>query len=185
LERDPQQALADFGQALDLAPDRALPQLLKERAGLQEALGMEEASARDLLAYSSSDGAYEDGTGAGLMKAIGGDALEGYVQAARKSERKRLVKEGTVTAVGYCRACREVVELDANLRCSISPSHPKPRRVQFAMPDETAQAKEAMTVELEKGRRGRRNCLIVVAALVGLLVVACMAFALLSQNRTP
>jgi hypothetical protein len=185
LERDPQQALADFGQALDLAPDRARTQLLKERAALHEALGMEEASIRDLLSYSAADGAYEDETGAGLMKAIGGDALEGYVQAARNSERRRLVKEGRVTAVGYCRACREVVELDTDLRCSISSSHPKPRRVQFAMPGETEQAIQVVTAELKEGSRGRRTCLIVVAALAGLLLLVCIAFALLSQKQAP
>ena len=121
-------------------------------------MGMEEASARDLLAYSAADGAYEHETGAGLMKAIGGDALEGYVQATRKAERKRLVKEGKAGAVGYCRSCGEVVELDSDLRCSISRSHPKPGRVTFAVSGEIEQAREAVIAELEKGRRGRRTC---------------------------
>jgi len=74
---------------------------------------------------------------------------------------------------------------DGDLRCSISPSHPKPKRVQFAVPGEVEQAIAAAIVELEKGLRGRRTCLIAVAALAGLLIVVRIAFALLSQNWTP
>lgn len=184
VDLDAEQAMADFGQALELAPEKARAALLKERAALYEKLGLDEESVRDRLAYTSAPGAHEDGFGAGVVRLVGGDAGV-YAAGVAKDERKRLVREGKVQALGYCPTCQAVVELDGDLRCPVVSKHARPKAVRFVMPDEVDGAREEILQEFEQGRRARRTYLVVGGIVVGLLILLCVACGLLSQLGNP
>ena len=184
VDLDPEQAVADFGQALELAPEKARAALLKERAALYEKLGLEAESVRDRLAYTSATGAHEDDFGAGVVRLVGGDAGV-YAAGTAKDERKRLVRSGKVRALGYCPTCQAVVELDGDLRCSVASRHAKPKAVRFVMPDEVDRAREEILREFERGRRTRRTYLIVGGSVAGLLILLCIVCGLLSQLGNP
>jgi hypothetical protein len=136
IELDIEQAVTDFSLALESSPGDDKAGLLKERAELYEKLGMQEEALRDRLEYTSSPGAY--GAGRGITQFFGGDA-DTYASGAAKDDRKRMVAEGRVTALGYCPKCSDVVKLNADLRC---PDHPsaKPKAVRFVLPGEVEAA---------------------------------------------
>jgi hypothetical protein len=184
VDMDPEQAVADFGRALELAPEKTRAALLKERAALYEKLGMEEESVRDQLAYTLTPGAHEEDFGTSVVKMLGGDAGV-YAAGASKDERKRLVSEGKIKALGYCPTCQEVVELDGDLRCPVAPKHAKPRAVRFVMPDQVEGARQEVRREFEQSRRTRRTYLVVVGAVIGVLILLCIACGVLSQINRP
>ena len=171
IEIDPEQAVADFSQALDTAPEKERAGLLKERAALYEKLGMEKEATRDQLDYTSAEGAYESGRG--ITQLFGGDA-DVYASDRGKEERKGLVAAGRAKALGYCSKCGGVVELNADLRC---PDHPstKPKAVRVVLPDEVEAVMPEVLSEYTKDRRTRRNMLIVVGVIVGIPLLCCIA----------
>lgn len=177
VELDMEQAVADFSKALENAPEDDRAGLLKERAELYEKLGMQEEAMRDLLEYTSSPGAY--GMGRGVTQLVGGDA-DTYAQEVGKDERMRMVAEGSVTALGYCPKCKDVVVLNADLRCPVHPSS-KPRAERFVLPsDVEATIPEVMTEQL-KLTRSRRTVYIVMGLIVG-STLACCIFSAIMNN---
>jgi hypothetical protein len=177
VELDMEQAVADFSEALESAPEDDRAGLLRERAELYEKLGMQEEALRDLLEYTSSPGAY--GMGRGVTQLVGGDA-DTYAQEVGKDERKRMVEEGTVTALGYCPKCKDVIELNADLRC---PAHPstKPRAEHFVLSGDVEATIPKVLTEQLKLTRSRRTVYIVVGLIVG-STLACCIFSWVMNN---
>ena len=170
IEIDPEQAVADFSQALEIAPEKEHAGLLKERAALYEKLGMEKEATRDQLDFTSTPGAYDGG----IMQLFGDAAVEGYTAGAGDQDRKKLVAAGRAKALGYCSKCGGVVELNPDLRC---PDHTstKPKAVRVVLPDEVEAALPEVLSEYTKDRRTRRNILIVLGVVVGIPMLCCIA----------
>jgi hypothetical protein len=170
VELDPEQAVADFSRALEIAPEKERAALLKERASLYEKLGMEEEATRDELDYTSAEGAYAGGRG--LARFFGADD-DVYAAGMGEEDRKKMVAAGQVKALGYCTKCGKVVELNSKLRC---PDHksPKPKAVKFVLPDEVEAAIPEILNEYTKERRTRRNVLIVAALVISIPLSCCL-----------
>ncbi|MCK4692934.1 MAG: hypothetical protein KAT23_04855, partial [Anaerolineales bacterium] len=177
IEIDPEQAVADFSQSLETAPEKERAGLLKERAVLYEKLGLEKEATRDRLDYTSAEGAYESGRS--ITRLFGGDA-DVYASDRGKEERKELVAAGRAIALGYCSKCGGVVELNPDLRC---PDHTstKPKAVRVVLPDEVEAAIPEVLSEYTKDRRTRRNILIVVGVLIGIPLLCCIASSVLNS----
>ena len=170
IEIDPEQAIADFSQALEIAPEKERAGLLKERAALYEKLGLEQEATRDQLDFTSAPGAYDGG----IMQLFGDAAVEGYTAGAGDQDRKKLVAAGRAKALGYCSKCGGVVELNPDLRC---PDHPstKPKAMRVVLPDEVEAALPEVLSEYTKDRRTRRNILIIVGVVIGIPLLCCVA----------
>ncbi len=181
IELDPEQAISDFSQALELAPEKEKAGLLKERATLYEKLGMQEEATRDELDYTSAEGAYSGGRG--VARFFGADD-DVYAAGRGEDDRKAMVAEGRVKALGYCSKCGKVVELNPNLRC---PDHksPKPKAVKFVLPDEVETAIPEVLNEYTKERRTRRNLTIIAALVVGVPLICCLLTYAIGRLRLP
>jgi len=181
IELDPEQAVADFSQALETAPEKERAGLLKERAALYEKLGLEEEATRDRLDYTSAEGAYE--TGRGITQLFGGDT-DVYASDRGKEDRKELVAAGRAKALGYCSKCGGVVELNPDIRC---PDHTstKPKAVRFVLPDEVEAAIPEVLSEYTKERRTKRNVLIVVGIVIGFPLLCCIASSAFNRFAPP
>lgn len=179
IELDPEQAIADFSQALEFAPEKEQAGLLKERATLYEKLGMEKEATRDELDYTSAEGAYAGGRG--FARFFGADD-DTYAAGVGEEDRKKMVAAGRVKALGYCSKCGSVVELNPKLRC---PDHtsPKPKAVKFVLPDEVEAAIPEVLNEYTKERRTRRNIIIIVALVLS-VPLSCCLFSIAMQNLT-
>lgn len=177
IEIDPEQAVADFSQALETAPEKERAGLLKERAVLYEKLGLEKEATRDRLDYTSAEGAYE--TGRGITQLFGGDS-DVYASDRGKEERKELVAAGRAIALGYCSKCGGVVELNPDLGC---PDHTstKPKAVRVVLPDEVEAAIPEVLSEYTKDRRTRRNILIVLGVVIGIPLLCCIASTIMNS----
>ena len=176
IELDPEQAISDFSQALELAPKKERANILNERANLYKKLGMEEEETRDRLAYTSEEGAYSGGSGlAGMF----GASKDAYVSTRTKDERKRMMAEGKLTALGYCTKCASVVELNKKLRC---PQHksPKPKIMKFVVPADAEKAvkeiEEEYAQQSKKTHSTRKKAILI----IGILTVLCVVCSLIS-----
>jgi len=169
VDLDVEQALADFSQALLLAPEKERAAILQERAKLYESLGRETEATRDRLAYTIESGAYQ--TGASTMSLLGLD--EDQHKADRgTSERKLLVKEGKAVALGYCTKCENYVVLSQRLRCQTH-SRTKGKAVRYVATGDIDQAKvELLQAHLEPKRRNWSNLVLRVLGVIILVVVA-------------
>lgn len=178
---DPEQAVADFSKALEMAPEKEKARLLKERGALYEKLGREEDAVRDKLAYTSAEGAYADQSN--LARMFGADK-DAYASSAIKGERKQLLAQGKIKAVGFCKKCGHVVELNERLSCPLH-KKPKPQQIQYVMPSEVdagiAQVEKEMQAALPKKRR-TKNIILVIALLVILLCVILPVVVSMIQN---
>lgn len=181
IELDPEQAIADFSQALELAPEKEQAGLLKERAELYGKLGMEEEATRDELDYTSSEGAYSGGRG--IARFFGADD-DVYAADRGEDERKAMVAAGRVKALGYCSKCARVVELNPKLRC---PDHasPKPKAVRFVLPDEVEAAIPEVLNEYTKESRTKRNVAIIAGLVVGGPLLCCLLTYAIGRLRFP
>ena len=180
IELAPEQAIADFSQALELAPEKEQAGLLKERAALHEKLGMEEEATRDELDYTSSEGAY--GGGRGVARFFGADD-DVYAAGRGEDDRKAMVAAGRVKALGYCSKCGTVVELNPKLRC---PEHtsPKPKAVKFVLPDEVEAAIPEVLNEYTKESRTKRNIAIIAGLVLGGPLICCLLTYAMGQLRS-
>jgi hypothetical protein len=168
LEISPLQAVADFSQAILLAPEKEVAGLLKQRAALYEKIGRQKDALRDTLALTSSPGSLANE--ALLVKMIGGDT-DTYLASRKESLQADLIKSGKAKAIGYCRKCKQVVELNAELRCL--EHQRKADRVRLVLPEETEAGKQAILIEMQKEHREntRRN-------IVNLIALVAAAFAI-------
>jgi len=91
-----------------------------------------------------------------------------------------MMAEGKIKALGYCKKCGNVVELNEKLRC---PTHSsiKSGTIKFVVPSNVNQAKieikEEVTLEQEKTRDLRKKTLLI----AGILVVLCAACGIISN----
>ena len=177
LDSFPEQSLTDYSHAIELAPDKHKAALIKSRADLNQALGREEESLKDQLAYMESEGAYESSSS--FVTALGGDK-DTYVDQTIKSERKKLISEGKIKGVAYCTKCQQAVELNEKLKCSL---HPKSGLVNatFILPQELDKTSErvgtAAAEEVKKTKKRRRIILIV----IGVILMLCVVIPLLTS----
>ena len=180
IELDPEQAISDISQALELAPQKERANLLNERANLYKKLGMEEEETRDRLAYTSAEGAYSGGSG---LAGIFGADKDAYVSTRAKDERKKMMAEGKIKALGYCLKCVRVVELNEKLRC---PQHksPKPKIMRFVIPADAEKVKPEIEEEYaKKSKKTRRTraTVIVIISVITLLCVICSVVSYLTH----
>jgi len=176
IELDPEQAISDFSQALELAPKKERANILNERANLYKKLGMEEEETRDRLAYTNEEGAYSGG--AGLAGMFGADK-DAYVSTRAKDERKQMMAEGKIKAFGYCSKCARVVELNKKLRC---PQHksPKPKIMRFVIPADAEKAVKEIEEEYVKQSKKTRSTRIKVIVIISILAVLCVVCSVVS-----
>jgi len=171
LKKDPEQALSDFSEAINLAPPKKKAALLKQRADLNKSMGKEESFLEDRLAYMESEGAYEGQ--ANLAQTFKLDSDQ-FVAGARDSERKNLLTEGKIKAVGFCKQCQQAVELNKKSRCPIHPKK-KPIVVKYCLPkDFEANFAEVAMEGAEKFKKTRRTRKIVFIILLVVILFACV-----------
>ncbi|OGO63519.1 MAG: hypothetical protein A2029_13340 [Chloroflexi bacterium RBG_19FT_COMBO_47_9] len=143
---NPWQALSDLEQAMEIAPAKEQGGLLKQRANLYEKIGRTEEAARDHLVLATSPDAFKDE--AKWVSALNGANADGYSNNRRSGQITALLKSGNARAVGYCKKCKKVVELDADQRCQI---HPKTKgsEIQYVIPADVLAGKLVVLQKLE------------------------------------
>ena len=170
VEAAPEQALADLTRALELAPEKEQADILKQRGELYSKLGRKEETLADLAAYAASPHAHK---GAKAVSKIIGVELEEAAGAISPTEisiqglRRELVQEGALKAVGYCKRCKDAVELDENQRCSRCGGRVKEAR--FVKPQES----EAELAKLRKEAAARRTRRLIWLTVGGVALFAC------------
>lgn len=149
LDRD--QALADFNEAIRLAPEKARLPILKERAKLFEVLGQGKEALRDKIAAAEDSGAHD--TSGNVASMFGADK-DTFIRQMQEQDRSALKMSGAI-AVGYCRRCRMVVELDAKSHCPMHP-HTGISNIHLAVPEDVASVKANITDSRNRANRKRR-----------------------------
>ncbi len=144
LDRD--QALADFNEAIRLAPEKARLPILKERAKLYDTLGQTQNALRDKIAAVEDAGAHE--TSGNVAEMFGADR-DTFIQEVKAQERKTLTDSGAVIALGYCRKERAVVVLNEKSRCPMHPHSPIDD-VRLGVPEDVENIKAAIMASHKK-----------------------------------
>lgn len=163
LDRD--QALADFNEAIRLAPEKARLPILKERAKLFDTLGQTREALRDKIAAAEDSAAHE--TSGNVAEMFGADK-DTFVNQMKAQERKTLTESGAVIALGYCRKDRAVVALNEKSRCPLHP-HVAINDIRLAMPEDVENIKAAI-VEARK-KVNRKRIISWIVAIVGLILL--------------
>jgi ribosomal protein L40E len=122
------QSLDDLNRAMDLAPEKEQMRLVKQRAKVFEKLGLNQDAARDHLSLVTSPNAYK-GEGEWVSALTGADG-DVFSSSMRSSQIKTMLSSGKVMAVGYCKRCKDVVELNVDQRC---PIHPKDKGLEVEL----------------------------------------------------
>ena len=168
----PEQALADLDSALALAPEKERGDILHQRGELYLKLGRKEEALADLSAYAASPAAHK---GAKVLSGIVGVELEEAAKPLSVTEisiqglRKELMQAGTLKAVGYCRRCKDAVDLDEARRCArCSKEIKEPRYVK-------PEAYEATLSELRSQTAARRRWRRIWIAIIGVGLFGCAA----------
>lgn len=181
-EIDPEQALADFSEALQLAPEKEKAEILKQRSALYTKLGREERALEDQLEYMQKDEAYQSRAAFGRI--IGLDEGQ-MVSDARENAQKLMVASGKVAAIGYCLKCQKAVGLNEKLKCPIHPKK-KPINTKLVTLDKVDETLIEVTNEsmpqVAKMKKNRTILLIVLVGLVTLCCVIPMAMGLIGNS---
>lgn len=162
------QAVADLGRAIELAPKKERPGLLKQRVALYEKLGLREEATADLLAQAADPDAFKGE--AALVGMLTGADSGIYAQSRSNGALKALVASGRVRAVGYCPRCKAAVALDDRRHCLRHP-RTKGRAVQYVPPGQEEAGKQLALGAWEKQRRSLRRWLVVLILFLMLAVV--------------
>jgi nucleoid-associated protein YgaU/predicted nucleic acid-binding Zn ribbon protein len=189
LQAAPEQALADFSKALELAPQKLQSGILKQRGQLLSRLGRAEQALADLSAHAAAP---QQGGVGWLLSNVSDIDVKPSTDQATLGEinrlQKELVESGARQWVGYCQACRAAVAVDAEHKCTQCGTPLK--EVQLIHPEEHDLALAKINRE-QRGRRRRRS-LVIALAVVALFVcvVLPLASVLLSgrqarQEATP
>jgi hypothetical protein len=183
-EAAPEQALADLGLALELAPEKERADILKQRGELYAKLGLREDAATDLAAFAEHPDAHK---GAKVLSEIVGVELEGAAKASTEATleglRTSLMRDGALAAISYCERCREAFILSEQFlcpRCARKLAEPR-----FVKPHEAEAELAKLRQEGNAAHRGKRTTRIFVGIAVGLFVL-CAGLGLwvaLSQQR--
>jgi hypothetical protein len=169
LQLDPGQALADLNRALELAPAKAQAEVLKERANVHLALGQKPQATRDTLVSTQADGAF---SGSAALASLAGIDSNTFVDGMRSNTQEALLKTGEVQALGYCRKCKDVAELDEKLRCK-QHRRAKIEQVRFATREDRDLTRLAILGSFQdKSRSLRKRRLVpLVAVLISLPIL--------------
>lgn len=173
---DPDQALADYTSALENAPQKERAKLLKARAALYTQLGKEDQAVEDRLAYTYSEGAYEDESS--FVRMFGADK-DAFVSSSVKDERKRMLAEGKIKAVGFCKVCGKALELTEKLKC---PDHPKakPQDITYVVPRDVIKTIEEIEHKVNEERQKSGKKRVILFIILGLLLLLCIVIPALS-----
>lgn len=165
---DPEQALADFNYAFQIAPDKAKGDILKERAKLLEDLGQTQQATRDKIAAIDSAEAY--GGAATFAAMIGADA-EVVARDAMVRDQQELLQANAAVGLGWCAKCKAAVELDNQMRCKL---HPKARisAIKLAVPEDVQLTLVAMQDSLTKQYKALRVRRMIVILIVIIAIAA-------------
>lgn len=176
-ELDPNQALSDFNQALNLAPEKERAGILKKRAAFYQKLGQQKEAVLDQLAYTQEEEAYKDSSH--VVELLGADGSV-YANSRRKDEQKALLQTGLAVGVGYCNRCKKAVPLDDSLRCKQHPRS-KGQNVQFGtqedLPSVAVQVENSHLVAARKVRNSRIFTLVA-------LFLSCVIIGYLLRDKT-
>lgn len=166
---DPQQALSDFNQALQLAPEKEKAGILKQRSKLLQTLGQVKDATRDKIAALQSEGAYSGVEGFAALTGIDKDV---YVGGVKANEQRVLVKNQEAVGLGWCKKCKAAVELDMDMHCKL---HPKSRitDIRLAVAEDVPAELVKMQEELTKRNRSNR-----VRQIIGIIVLIIIFVAL-------
>jgi tetratricopeptide (TPR) repeat protein len=179
LKLDQTQALADFNQAFELAPEKMRAAILKERASLYQSLGQNQQALRDQIASIQTEGAYQSAEGLAALAGMDKDVFAGQM---KKNDLQALLRSKAAQAYGYCPKCRDVVELNEKMRCQ---RHTRARisDTRLAVPDDRemirAEILDASRLRLrrEKFRQVRVWLLVIVACIPAAYVLKIGPFA--------
>jgi hypothetical protein len=168
IEPVPEQALADFTKALELAPEKKQADILKQRGELYSKLGRKEEALADLSAYAVSPQAHK---GAKLVSEIVGVEMEEaagtFTKQTIEGLQTALVREGALKVVGYCKRCKDAVGLDEDHRCSNCGRRVKePRFVKL-------QEREAELAKIREEAAALRRKRLIWLAVGGVVLFAC------------
>jgi hypothetical protein len=141
------QSLEDLNHAMDIAGEKEQAGLIKQRAKVYENLGLKEEAARDHLTLVTSPKAYKE-EGAWVSAITGADA-EVFSSGMRQSRIKAMLTSGKVKAVGYCKRCKAIVELNTDERCQV---HPKAKayEVEYVISSDMMAGKLAVMQKIEQ-----------------------------------
>jgi hypothetical protein len=165
---DKDQALADFNEAVRLAPEKGRVTILKERAKLLEAMGDTKQAFRDRIAVAGDPGAHEGA--ANLTEMIGGDR-DVFLNGQRKIDHENLMKTRAV-GIGYCPSCGKPTVLTLKSKCQLHPNRGI-KDIRLAVPEDIEKVKTEM---MDKRRRDNRKRLIGwIVGIIG-IVILCVVF---------
>jgi len=169
VEAVPEQALADFTTALELAPEKNQAEILKQRGELYSKLGRKEEALADLSTYAASPQAHK---GAKVVSEVIGVDMEEAAGALTEQPtiealQRELVQKGALKGVGYCKHCKDAVELDENRCCSRCGGRVKEPR--FVKPHEGA----AELANIRKEATARRKRRLIWLTVGGVALFAC------------
>lgn len=140
------QSIADLTRALELAPDTMQHSLLKQRRSLYEKIGDSINADRDRLALALHPEAWK--SEGDFLSVFGGLEGDAFSWSMRRAAIDTLLSSGIAVAVGYCRACKAVVELNPDKRCPVHPKI-KGRDEELVIPEDVAAGKLAVLAKLE------------------------------------
>lgn len=147
LNLDIYQSIADLTSALELAPENVQHSLLKQRRSLFEKIGDSTNADRDRLALALHPDAWK--SEGDFLSVFGGLEGDAFSWSMRRSAIDTLRSSGVAVAVGYCPACKTVVELDKDMNCTVHPKI-KGRDEQLVIPEDIAAGKLAVMAKLER-----------------------------------
>jgi len=147
-QQDYQQALALATDLYKISPEKTRLKFLKERANIMEKLSQEDEADREYLNYGYlAEKALPE-------KKVAMGIEEGFKQGINESKRqeyqnkrKAILEKGKFKALGYCRKCKAVVELDYKMQCVKNAKHGQPKLVRFALPHEVEIVKQQLSTK--------------------------------------
>ncbi len=86
-----------------------------------------------------------------------------------------LLTSGKASALGYCRSCRAVVELDPQRRCTIHPRN-RIKNIQYAVPRDLASARRRIFKTKQLRQAGRNQTILIAGALIISVVLLLNAY---------
>ena len=146
LNLDINQSIADLTSSLELAPDNVKHSLLRQRRSLYQKIGDSTNTDRDRLALALDPNVWKDE--GDFLSVFGGMDGGAFSWSMRRAAIDTLLSSSAVVALGYCPACKEVVELNKDKKCPVHPKI-KIRDEELVIPADVAAGKLAVLAKLE------------------------------------
>jgi hypothetical protein len=165
---DREQALADFNEAVRLAPEKGRAAILKERAKLLELIGDKQQAIRDRIAVADAPGVHEGA--ANFAEMVGADR-DVFLNEQRKLDREVLMRSGAL-GIGYCPRCGKPTVLTSKSKCPLHP-HLGIKDIRLAVPEDIEKVKAEI---VEQRRKDNRKRLIGWIMAILSIVILCLVF---------